>query len=77
MATMAVYSMTGYAGVGAEGAQGEAEGLLIEARSVNGRFLDLALRLGDISLAAAALSDRLEMRFFSHVGDVSRQTFSS
>ena len=45
MATMAVYSMTGYAGVGAEGAQGEAEGLLIEARSVNGRFLDLALRL--------------------------------
>ncbi|MBL8392126.1 MAG: alpha-E domain-containing protein, partial [Candidatus Accumulibacter sp.] len=39
--------------------------------------LDLALLLGDISLAAAALSDRLEMRFFSHVGDVSRQTFAS
>ncbi|EXI74928.1 MAG TPA: circularly permuted type 2 ATP-grasp protein [Candidatus Accumulibacter phosphatis] len=39
--------------------------------------LDLAMTLGDISLAAAALSDRLEMRFFSHVGDVSRQTFAS
>ena len=39
--------------------------------------VDLALLLGDIALSAAALSDRLAMRFFSHVGDVSRQTFAS
>ena len=45
MATMAVYSMTGYASVGAEAAAGDVEGLVVEARSVNGRFLDLALRL--------------------------------
>ena len=47
MATMAVYSMTGYASVGAEAGAGDAEGLVVEARSVNGRFLDLALRLPD------------------------------
>jgi len=39
--------------------------------------VDLAAILGEVSLAAAALSDRLAMRFFSHVGDVSRQTFAS
>ena len=39
--------------------------------------VDLAAILGEVSLAAAALSDRLAMRFFSHVGDVSRQTFAA
>jgi len=39
--------------------------------------VDLAAMLGEISLAAAALSDRLAMRFFSHVGDVSRYTLAS
>jgi uncharacterized circularly permuted ATP-grasp superfamily protein/uncharacterized alpha-E superfamily protein len=38
---------------------------------------DLAAMLSEISLAAAALSDRLAMRFFSHVGDVSRYTLAS
>ena len=37
----------------------------------------LASLLGEISIAAATLSDRLAMRYFSHVGDVSRQTFAS
>ena len=37
----------------------------------------LASLLGEISIAAATLSDRLAMRYFSHVGDVSRQTFTS
>ena len=32
---------------------------------------------GDIAVAAAALSDRLAMRYFSHVGDVSRYTLAS
>ena len=39
---MAVYSMTGYAN-----AASDTVGLSVEARSVNGRFLDLALRLPD------------------------------
>lgn len=39
--------------------------------------LALASMLADISVAAAKLSDRLAMRYFSHVGDVSRQTFAS
>ncbi len=43
---MAVYSMTGYAGAAAEAAGGTAA-VTVEARSVNGRFLDIALRLPD------------------------------
>jgi uncharacterized protein (TIGR00255 family) len=43
---MAVYSMTGYAGAASETSSG-APVLTVEARSVNGRFLDLALRLPD------------------------------
>ncbi len=43
---MAVYSMTGYAGAASE-ARGAAPAVTVEARSVNGRFLDLALRLPD------------------------------
>ena len=56
---------------------GRFEGLSFSQCRVCDPCLDLALLLGDISLAAATLSDRLEMRFFSHVGDVSRQTFAS
>lgn len=44
---MAVYSMTGYASASSEGAESGDVALLIEARSVNGRFLDLAFRLPD------------------------------
>jgi len=43
---MAVYSMTGYANASAAAAAGGAA-VTVEARSVNGRFLDLALRLPD------------------------------
>ena len=43
---MAVYSMTGYANAAAETADPGAA-ISVEARSVNGRFLDLALRLPD------------------------------
>ena len=43
---MAVYSMTGYANAASEAAQ-TAAAVTVEARSVNGRFLDLALRLPD------------------------------
>ncbi len=43
---MAVYSMTGYANAAAEGGSAAAA-VTVEARSVNGRFLDLALRLPD------------------------------
>ncbi len=42
---MAVYSMTGYANAASE--PGAAASVTVEARSVNGRFLDLALRLPD------------------------------
>ena len=42
-----------------------------------GPCLDLAAVLGEISLAAATLSDRLAMRYFSHVGDVSHYTLAS
>ena len=42
---MAVYSMTGYANAASE--PGAAAAVTVEARSVNGRFLDLALRLPD------------------------------
>ena len=47
---MAVYSMTGYANAAQETAFGPGEkaaSVSAEARSVNGRFLDLALRLPD------------------------------
>ena len=43
---MTVYSMTGYAGAAADAGPAEVA-LTVEARSVNGRFLDLALRLPD------------------------------
>lgn len=43
---MAVYSMTGYANAASEGTEA-AGSVSVEARSVNGRFLDLALRLPD------------------------------
>src|SRR3954468_10392656 len=43
---MAVYSMTGYANAASEAAD-SAAGVTVEARSVNGRFLDLAFRLPD------------------------------
>ncbi|MDQ2780226.1 MAG: YicC family protein [Pseudomonadota bacterium] len=43
---MAVYSMTGYANAASEGADAGAA-VSVEARSVNGRFLDIALRLPD------------------------------
>ena len=39
--------------------------------------LALATILGDAAEEAAALSDRLAMRYFSHVGDVSRYTLAS
>ena len=39
--------------------------------------LDLAILLGDIALAGAALSDRRAMRHFSHVSDVSHYTLAS
>ena len=43
---MAVYSMTGYAGAASEPSESGAS-VSVEARSVNGRFLDLAVRLPD------------------------------
>ncbi len=43
---MAVYSMTGYASAASQGTASAAS-VTVEARSVNGRFLDLALRLPD------------------------------
>lgn len=46
---MAVYSMTGYASAAAAGAEqgAAAAAVSVEARSVNGRFLDLVFRLPD------------------------------
>ena len=43
---MTVYSMTGYGSASTEAAVG-ATPVMVEARSVNGRFLDLSLRLPD------------------------------
>ena len=43
---MAVYSMTGYASASSEGAP-NASVVTVEARSVNGRFLDLGFRMPD------------------------------
>jgi uncharacterized protein (TIGR00255 family) len=71
---MPVYSMTGYATAAAEPAPGEAgRGVVnVELRSVNGRFLDLALRLPDElrglepalrdMLAAALRRGKVELR---------------
>jgi uncharacterized protein (TIGR00255 family) len=42
---MAVYSMTGYASASTQA--GESAGISVDIRSVNGRFLDLALRMPD------------------------------
>jgi uncharacterized alpha-E superfamily protein len=39
--------------------------------------LELADLLDDISIAAATLSDRLALRYFTHVGDVGRQTLAA
>jgi uncharacterized protein (TIGR00255 family) len=68
---MAVYSMTGYANAAAEASE-SAAGVTVEARSVNGRFLDLALRLPDELrgleptlrelLTAACRRGKIEMR---------------
>lgn len=47
---MAVYSMTGYANAASAAASGEHDStaaVTVEARSVNGRFLDLAFRMPD------------------------------
>jgi uncharacterized protein (TIGR00255 family) len=43
---MAVYSMTGYANAASQGSE-TAPSVTVEARSVNGRFLDVSLRLPD------------------------------
>ncbi|TXH28820.1 MAG: alpha-E domain-containing protein, partial [Elusimicrobia bacterium] len=45
--------------------------------SEDGAGRELMALLRDGALAAAALSDRLAMRYFSHVGDVSRHTLAS
>ena len=60
---MAVYSMTGYASAASEpGATGPA--VLVEARSVNGRFLDLALKLPEeLRGLEPALRERLTAAF--------------
>ncbi|MCE2909630.1 MAG: YicC family protein [Burkholderiaceae bacterium] len=67
---MAVYSMTGYAIAASaapsrEGAKGAAvASVTVEARSVNGRFLDLAFRLPDeLRGLEPALRDRLTAAF--------------
>ena len=54
----------------------------IESRDANdcrecGSCEDLAELLATISLEAANLSDRLAMRFFTHIGDVGRQTLAA
>jgi len=76
---MAVYSMTGYASAVSGGADTEEESttsVTVEARSVNGRFLDLAFRLPDDlrglepalrDLAGAAFRrGKIEIRIASH-----------
>jgi uncharacterized protein (TIGR00255 family) len=66
---MAVYSMTGYANAATGGGQPEGGGtsrsaVSIELRSVNGRFLDLALRLPDeLRSLEPALRDLLGAAF--------------
>jgi uncharacterized protein (TIGR00255 family) len=67
---MAVYSMTGYANAAASPSAPEGGGaagvaaVTVEARSVNGRFLDLALRLPDeLRGLEPALRDKLTAAF--------------
>lgn len=60
---MAVYSMTGYAGSASQPSENTAA-ISVEARSVNGRFLDLALRLPDeLRGLEPALRERLTAAF--------------
>jgi len=79
---MAVYSMTGYASAASGGAAGTGENapaaalVTVEARSVNGRFLDLAFRLPDELrglepalrdlLGAVFRRGKIEMRVSTH-----------
>ena len=42
-----------------------------------GSCIELADLLDDLAEAAAHLSDRLAMRYFTHVGDVGRQTMAA
>ncbi len=76
---MAVYSMTGYATASAGGAAHEGESapsVTVEARSVNGRFLDLSFRLPDDLrglepalrelLGAALRRGKVELRATTH-----------
>jgi uncharacterized protein (TIGR00255 family) len=67
---MAVYSMTGYAITASAAPSREAEpgavvaSFTVEARSVNGRFLDLAFRLPDeLRGLEPALRDKLTAAF--------------
>ena len=39
--------------------------------------LELAASLDAVAQAAATLSDRLAMRYFTHIGDVGRQTLAA
>ncbi len=60
---MAVYSMTGYASAASEPGLGTTA-VTVEARSVNGRFLDLALRLPDeVRSLEPALREQLTAAF--------------
>jgi uncharacterized alpha-E superfamily protein len=43
----------------------------------NEPYLDLAARLDTVAFAASSLSDRLALRYFTHVGDVGRQTLAA
>ena len=76
---MAVYSMTGYATAAAGGVAREGESapsVTVEARSVNGRFLDIAFRLPDDLrglepalrelLGAAFRRGKIELRATAH-----------
>ena len=54
----------------------------IDSRDINscrdcGSCQELADLLKDIAQDAANLSDRLAMRYFTHVGDVGRQTLAA
>jgi uncharacterized protein (TIGR00255 family) len=60
---MAVYSMTGYASAASQG-EAQTASVTVEARSVNGRFLDVALRLPDeLRSLEPALRERLTAAF--------------
>jgi uncharacterized circularly permuted ATP-grasp superfamily protein/uncharacterized alpha-E superfamily protein len=53
------------------------EGLSFGDAGDGGPCGELADLLDEIAMAAASLSDRLAMRYFTHVGDVSRQTLAA